>query len=617
VGRKFTGVALELTPTEAFKRKPPPTPLSLSKLVRFDRRFVSMFGLGIVLSLIGELFVLAAPFYMQVTVDEVLMKGDRQLLDALAIGFGLIVLFQVVSTTLRGLTFQLLGHVLSFDMSARVFHRMMKLPVSYFSNRQMGDVQHRVQSLEQVRHFLTGGAPMALLDGLFGAVVLCLLFAYSPVLTYIVLGATTVYVAWRLAMFGLMKRAAGDLIVAEAETQTQLLETLRSMPTLKMTAIEAEREGRWRNANARRLNANLRVGNLDIANGAFNQLLFQGLRVIVIFTAAKMALAGDMTVGMITAFVAYHGMFTQRTAALVENLVAMKLLSVPLGRIADIVLERPEPMGEDGGRPTRLRGAVEARGLAFRYGQSEAPVLMGASLKVEPGEFVALVGPSGTGKSTLLKLLSGMEKPGAGQVLFDGRPLANWNLGTLRRQVGVVLQEDTLLRGSIAENICLFDEHPDMEMVRDCCALAGIATEIEAMPMGYESQVGDMGSTLSGGQKQRVLIARALYRRPKVLFLDEATSHLDTANEAAVLEAIGNLNVTRIVIAHRPETIAAADRVLVVHGGRIVQQPKAVAPAMQTEETAPEKPSLKPVPAKALPEVAAGADFTTGLFVRP
>lgn len=606
VERHFTGIALELTPTESFKKKAQPKGLTLAKLVRFDRSFLSSFSLGLILSILGELFILAAPFYMQITVDEVLMKGDRGLLNALAIGFGLLVLFQVMASTLRGLTFQFLGHVLSFDMGARVFNRMMKLPVSYFTNRQLGDVQHRVQSLEQVKHFLVSGAPMVLLDGLFGFIVLAILFAYNPTLTAIVVGSVLLYVAWRVATFRLMRRAAGDLIIAEADSQTQLLETLRSMPTLKMTAIETQRESRWRNANARKLNAGLRVGNLDIANGAFNGLLFQGLRVAVIFIAAKMALDGIMTVGMITAFMAYYGMFTQRMTALVDQVIAMKLLQVPLGRIADIVLERPEKTGEDGGRKTELKGGLELKNLAFSYGQSEDYVLRGASLKIEPGEFVALAGPSGAGKTTILKLISGMEPKQQGEILFDGRPVSSWNLHTLRTQVGIVLQEDTLLKGSVAENVALFDEQIDMDKVRECCALARIGEEIEAMPMGYESLVGDMGSSLSGGQKQRVLLARALYRDPKMLLLDEATSHLDTANEGLVLESLKGIGITRLVIAHRPETIAAADRVFEVVGGRIVERPKPrpLATSQNIEEAVE---GAKPL----LPELPAGSDFTT------
>ena len=562
VGRCFTGVALELTPTSKFKRKARPASLTLAKLVRFDRSFVSSFSLGLLLSLVGELLVLAAPFYMQITVDEVLMKGDRALLSTLAIGFALLVGFQVVATTLRSLTFQLLGHVVSFDMTARVFNRMLKLPANFFSNRQIGDIQHRVQGLQQIKRFLVSGAPVAILDGVFGLITLIILFVYSPSLTLFVCCAVLVYAIWRVSLYGMMRRAAGDLIVAESETQTQLLESLRTMTTIKVAGGEAPRESRWRNANARRLNAGLRVGNLNVANKTFNQFLFEGLRVAVIFVAARMVLNGDMTIGMLTAFMAYYSMFTTRSVALIDEAVAMKLLQVPLQRIADMVLSRPERTGSNGGRDDVLGGSIEVQGLAFKYGSSDRLVLTDVNLKIERGEFVAITGPSGAGKTTLLQLLSGLEKVQRGRILYDGREISHWNLKTLRKQIGVVLQDDALFRGSIAENVAFFDEALDMDRVRSCCEQVGLSKEIESMPMAYESLVGDLGSTLSGGQKQRVLLARALYKRPKILLLDEATSHLDAENEATVLSSIEGLGITRIVIAHRKDTIHAADRVI-------------------------------------------------------
>lgn len=588
--KRFTGVALELTPADTFKKKKQPPGLTLSKLVRFDRSFLSSFSLGLLLSLIGEAFVLAAPFYMQTVVDEVLMKGDQALLTALAIGFALLICFQVMAGTLRSLTFLFLGHVLSFDMAARVFHRMMKLPVNYFSNRTLGDVQHRIQSLQQIKRFLVSGAPMALLDGVFGVVILAILFAYNTALTGLVLGAVFVYVLWRLALYGLMRRAAGDLIVAEAETQTQLLESLRAMPTLKITGSEVSRESRWRNANARRLNAGLRVGNLDVANQTFNTFLFQGLRVAVIFLAARMALDGGMTIGMLTAFMAYYSMFTQRTIAFVDQMIVMKLLEVPLKRIGDIVLSRPEDIGSGGGRKENLKGEITVKDVHFKYGKAENAVLRGASLKVKQGEFVAITGASGAGKTTLLKILAGLEQPTRGAVLYDGRPLSNWNLQNLRKQIGVVLQEDALFKGAVAENVALFDEEIDMPLVRDCCARAGLKAEIEKMPMGYQTMVGDMGSTLSGGQKQRLLLARALYRKPKALLLDEATSHLDARNEKNVLSSIADLGITRIVIAHRKETIEAADRVVAMKNGRLSVVNKPPSRDLTPHDGAPEKP---------------------------
>lgn len=571
VAEKFTGVALELTPTQAFKRRSPSPGLTLSGLVRFDRPIVSSLSLGILLSLVAELFVLASPFYMQIIIDEALTKGDVSLIGFLTMAFAILLVFETITSVVRGLTFQYLGNLLSFDIASRVFSRLLALPANYFSNRQLGDIQHRFQGMEQVKAFFVSTAPMILIDGLLGILVLGIMSLYSYKLVLLVLAVTLVYIAWRIATFRLMRRAAGDLIVAQAETQTFLLESLRAMSTLKLMAIESRRESGWRNCNARRLNAQIRVGNLDIANLTFERLLFQGLRIAIIFMAAGMAVDNELSVGMIIAFVAYFSMYSQRIPALVQQIVAMKLLSVPLNRIADIVLERPEEIGEAGGRDPTLRGSVALQNATFRYGRAEKFILQRACFSAAVGEFVAIVGPTGEGKTTILGLLSCLIEPKGGEVLFDGRPVSNWDLSSIRRQIGVVQQDDTLLRGSIAENVALFDEAIDMPWLRECCEIACVADDINAMPMGYESLVGDMGSSFSGGQKQRILLARALYRRPKVLLLDEATSHLDTETEKAVLANLRNLAITKISVAHRATTIMAADKVFLLRNGSLSQ----------------------------------------------
>ncbi|HEA19211.1 MAG TPA: peptidase domain-containing ABC transporter [Pseudoalteromonas prydzensis] len=572
VSREFTGIAIELTPTENFKKKSAPSELKLFDLVKFDRQLFGSFSLGLLLCLIVEILLLASPFYMQVVIDEVLMKGDKLLLDAIAIGFGFVVLFSVVSNILRKLTFQFIGQVLSFDMSSRVFQKLLSLPVNYFSNRQTGDVQHRVSSLNQVQYFLTTGAPALLMDSVFSILILTIMFFYHSSLTFGVLLAVAVYCFWRWLVFGMMKRVAGDLIISEAAVETDLLETLRSMPTLKLSAMEAQREAKWRNLQANKINANLRVGNLDIANQGVNEGIFQGLRVVIIFVAAKLVLENGLSIGMLTAYLAYYTRFSQRIVALIEEIVRFKLLSVPLNRISDIVYNKPEDAGLNGLRNSSLKGKLDLRGIAFTYGAKEAPVLRRIQLSVAAGEFVAIVGPSGTGKSTLLKIIAGIESTNTGQVLFDERPVSHWNRNELRRQIGVVLQEDSLFRGTIAENIALFSEEIDMEHVKFVCYQCAIAVEIESMPMSYESLIGDVGTSLSGGQKQRILLARALYKKPKVLLLDEATSHLDYQNEQIIASTLSKLGITRVVVAHRQETIESADRVLILKDGVLVNK---------------------------------------------
>jgi ATP-binding cassette subfamily B protein RaxB len=353
---------------------------------------------------------------------------------------------------------------------------------------------------------------------------------------------------------------AGDRLIAGAREQTRFLETVRAAQTIKVAGRELQREALQRNAIAESINADIRLGNLEIGYGATKQVIWGATDVLVVFLAAQAIMRSDLTVGMLIAFIAYKQQFTTRVTALIETVISWRLLDVHLDRIADIALQPRETHIDEGGHEGEIQGSVEARGVAFRYAPGEPEVIADIDLRVASGELIAITGPSGCGKSTLLKILTGLYAPTAGEVLIDGRGLWTWNLASLRRQIGVVMQDDQLLQGSIAENIAGFDECIDMRRVAEAARLAQIHEEVSRMPMGYQSLVGDMGSALSGGQKQRVMIARALYRKPKILILDEGTSHLDVETERAVTAALSGLAITRIVVAHRPETVRAADR---------------------------------------------------------
>jgi ATP-binding cassette subfamily B protein RaxB len=451
---------------------------------------------------------------------------------------------------------------------------LVRLPLDWFHKRQVGDIQSRFQAIDPIQQFIANGAISAILDGVLGIFVLGLMFYFSPTLGWIVLASVIVYAAIRMAMLDVQRRVAGDYILADAKEQTRFLETLRAAQTIKLGGHENTREAQQRNAIAATINAGIRSGNVSIGFGAVNQLISGAVDVAVVFLAARMIIAGEFTIGMMTAFMAYKGQFVGRMSALIENLISWRLLDVQLERLADIALHPREPRIDDEGVEGEVKGAIALRRVVFRYAPGEPEVLRGADLQIAPGEFVAIAGASGGGKSTLLKILVGLYAPSYGEVLIDGKALTAWSPRALRAQIGFVAQDDVLLQGSIAENIAGFDEQIDMVRVRSAAATACIAQDIEAMPMGYQSLVGDMGSTLSGGQKQRVLIARALYRAPRVLILDEGTSHLDVETERAVNAALSHLSITRIVVAHRTETLQAAGRVAVLRGGRIVELPR-------------------------------------------
>ncbi len=563
----FTGIALELTPTDGFQRKREKSTLRLSSLAKLSPATMGALAQALLISLILELLVLASPFYMQLTIDQAILKGDLNLLNALAIGFALVLFFNVLSVALRSLTLQFVSNVLSFEMQARVFHHLVRLPLDWFHKRQVGDIQSRLNATGPIQQFMTSGAISAVLDGVLGVAVLGLMFLFAPSLAWIVIAAMAAYAFMRLALIETQKRVSADYITLEARKQSNLLETLRAAQTIKLGGHENDREAVQRNAIAATQNAGIRSANVMIGFGMLQQLVSGLVDVTLVFFAARSVIAGDFTIGMMTAFMAYKGQFVQRCSALIETFISWRLLDVHLERLSDIVLSPKEPRIDDEGHGAPLRGAIEFRNLSFRYAPSEPDVLRSVTLRIEPGEFLAIAGPSGCGKSTLLKVLSGLYEASAGEVLIDGRPIAAWGPRALRAQIGFVAQDDVLLQGAIAENIAGFDPQIDMGRVQEAAGLAAIAADISTMPMGYQTLVGDMGSALSGGQKQRILLARALYRRPALLILDEGTSHLDVDTERAINAALQSLAITRVVVAHRPETLRSAGRIVVMERG--------------------------------------------------
>jgi ATP-binding cassette subfamily B protein RaxB len=586
-GKHFTGVALELTPSSGFQRKRESNPVKLTSLVKLDSTAWKAVAQGLALSIFLQVFVLLAPYYMQLVIDEAILKGDISLLMAIAAGFALLKLFEAITTIIRGLVFQFLSNVLAFDMEASLFHHMARLPLAYFHRRHVGDIQQRFQSLGPIRDFIANGAIAALIDGFLAIFLGIIIFLYDAMLGFMVVGFVIVYAVLRFAFLSLSKRLSGNFLVADATENTKFLETLRAMQTVKVAGIENEREGLWRNLAADTLNAQIRMGNVNIGYGAISQTLMGLSNILVIYLAASSAISGAMTIGMITAFIAYKGQFEQKLMALLETYVNFKLLDVHLERVSDIALHKKEAGLQTPSIDKKLEGRITIQNLHFRYAQFEQDILKGANLDIQPGEFVALAAPSGEGKSTLLRLILGLYQPSHGKILYDGLEGSKWGLSNLRQHMGVVMQDDTLLAGSIEENICLFDEKPDRDRIREVARIAAIHDDIEAMPMGYRSLVGDMGTTLSGGQQQRVILARALYRQPRILVMDEGTSALDVNTERQINAELKKLSITRVIAAHRPETLMSADKVFALHNGQLKQIDFQLRPVKNSEDEAP------------------------------
>ncbi|HEX8470815.1 MAG TPA: ABC transporter transmembrane domain-containing protein, partial [Brevundimonas sp.] len=375
----FTGVALELTPTDQFERKRDRQILKLSTLVRLSGSTVGVLVQAIVLSLVIEAFVLATPFYMQLVIDEVVLKGDADLLTALAVGFAGLAIFSVAATVMRALTLQHLSITLGFSMGANVFHHLIRLPLDWFHKRHTGDIQSRFRSLLPIQQFISNGAVTALLDGVMSLATLALMFLYAPVLAGVVVASVAIYTAVRIASLGISRRVAGDYLINDAKEQTRFLETLRGAQTLKLAAAEPQRENLQRNAMAATLKSGQRAAHVNIGFQAVSQVLSGLTDILVVFLAARAILSAEMTVGMLTAFMAYKGQFSGRVISFVENIINWRLLDVQLERLADIALTPREPRIEDAETGGELIGHIEARRLVFRYSPGDPEILKGAS----------------------------------------------------------------------------------------------------------------------------------------------------------------------------------------------------------------------------------------------
>lgn len=580
LSRHFTGIALELIPAETFVPADDASKLRIGQLWSKLTGLWSSLRTVLLLSLVLQLLALISPFYLQLAVDTAFPSFDADLLLMLALGFGGLMLVHTATTWFRSLVLLSLGNSLSFQIISNLNRHMLRLPLSWFEKRHVGDIVSRFGSTTSISQLLSQGLVAALLDGMMAFLTLALMFIYSPILGCVALAAWLIFVGLRLAFLRALRTRSLHAITTAARENSSFIESIRGIAAIKAFGQESNRQRNWQNLKAEAVNAQIRLGRLSAAYEALGQFVLAFERVLFVYLAVRMAMAGTFTVGMIFAFQAYKQQFLDASTRLVEQVISYRLLDIHLNRIADIALSEPEAgAGGNAQGLARLDGGIELRSVSFAYGHGEPEVLRNVDLTVAPGEMVALVGPSGGGKTTLLKLMMGLFQPTSGEVLVGGRNLGGIRHEDWRRRIGVVSQNDQLFAGTLSENIAFFDAEIDMERVVAVAEMAGIHGDIERMPMRYDTLVGDMGSTLSGGQKQRVLLARALYGEPAVLFVDEGTSHLDAATERRIMDTLAALPITRIISAHRPLPVEYADRVLDVRSGRISEQRPGAAPS--------------------------------------
>ncbi|MEQ1638870.1 MAG: peptidase domain-containing ABC transporter [Methylococcales bacterium] len=583
--KSFTGVALECWPNVGFKRQEQKETITLRGLLGRVTGIARSFGQILVLALALEVFALVSPFFMQWVIDDVIVSADRDLLTTLAIGFGLLMIMQQAVSTVRSWVILYMGTTLNIQWRANVFSHLIRLPISYFEKRHLGDVVSRFGSIDQIQRTLTMSFMEAILDGLMTLATLVMMFIYSPMLGWIAVATMLLYGLGRWAWYLPLRNATEEEIIHTAKQESHFLETIRGVKAIKLFQRHDERRSTWLTLFVDQINADLRTQKLQLLYKLLNGLLFGAENILIVWLGAKLVMDGNFSVGVLMAFNSYKGQFDTRVSSLIDKYFEVKMLQLQGERLADIVLTEPESFQESLSSVNRdlLEPSLEVVNLHFRYAEQEPFVLDGVNIKIASGESVAVVGSSGCGKTTLINVMLGMFSATEGDVLIGGISVKQLGMENLRRMVGTVMQDDVLFAGSIADNISFFDLNADQEWVEECAQMAAIAQDIAAMPMNYNTLVGDMGTVLSGGQKQRILLARALYKRPKILFLDEATSHLDIMREQQVNASVKSLNMTRIIVAHRPETIATANRVIVLAGGKVVQDTKVQPSSPQTD----------------------------------
>jgi len=525
-------------------------------------------------SFVIQLFGLATPMIFQTVIDKVLVHRGLSTLEVMVAGLALIAIFEAVLSGLRTYLFSHTSNRIDVELGGRVFRHLMRLPLAYFESRRVGDSVARVRELETIRQFITSSSVTLVLDLAFCAVFIGVMFVYSATLAFVVCAALPLYALLSVATTPAFRRRLDEKFRRGAENQAFLVESVTGVETIKAMAVEPQMQRRWEEQLASYVNASFAAAQVGNWATQVAGLLNKGVGALTLFLGAALVIANKMTVGELVAFNMLAAQVSGPVLRLVQVWQDFHQVRLSVERLGDILNTPVEPHGESAqASQPRLDGAIEFERVTFRYSVRTQPVLRDVSLKIPAGHVVGIVGPSGSGKSTIAKLAQRLYQPEAGRVLVDGVDAAVLDPSWLRRQIGVVLQENILFNRSVRENIALADPALPMEQVIAAAKLAGAHDFICRMPQGYDTPIGERGVSLSGGQRQRVAIARALVGDPRILIFDEATSALDYESESIIQSNMRDIvkGRTVLIIAHRLSTVRSADRILTIEDGAIVE----------------------------------------------
>lgn len=563
MSRYFTGVALEVWPGSEFQSETLQTRISLRSLINsiygIKRTLAKIFCLSVVIEAINLLM----PVGTQLVMDHAIPAGDRGLLTLISAALMFFILLKAATSTLRAWSSLVMSTLINVQWQSGLFDHLLRLPLAFFERRKLGDIQSRFDSLDTLRATFTTSVIGFIMDSIMVVGVCVMMLLYGGYLTWIVLCFTTIYIFIRLVTYGNYRQISEECLVREARAASYFMETLYGIATVKIQGMVGIRGAHWLNMKIDAINSGIKLTRMDLLFGGINTFVTACDQIVILWLGAGLVIDNQMTIGMFVAFSSFRGQFSERVASLTSFLLQLRIMSLHNERIADIALhEKEEKKPEIEIVADMGPISLETNGLSYRYDSQSAPIFSALSLSVAPGESVAITGASGAGKTTLMKVLCGLFEPDSGRVLINGIDIRQIGINNYHRMIACVMQDDRLFSGSIRENICGFAEEMDEEWMVECARASHIHDVIMNMPMGYETLIGELGEGLSGGQKQRIFIARALYRKPGILFMDEATSALDSESEHFVNIAIKNMNITRVIIAHRETTLRTVDRVI-------------------------------------------------------
>ncbi|MED8727619.1 peptidase domain-containing ABC transporter [Escherichia marmotae] len=563
MSRYFTGVALEVWPGSEFQSETLQTRISLRSLINsiygIKRTLAKIFCLSVVIEAINLLM----PVGTQLVMDHAIPAGDRGLLTLISAALMFFILLKAATSTLRAWSSLVMSTLINVQWQSGLFDHLLRLPLAFFERRKLGDIQSRFDSLDTLRATFTTCVIGFIMDSIMVVGVFVMMLLYGGYLTWIVLCFTTIYIFIRLVTYGNYRQISEECLVREARAASYFMETLYGIATVKIQGMVGIRGAHWLNMKIDAINSGIKLTRMDLLFGGINTFVTACDQIVILWLGAGLVIDNQMTIGMFVAFSSFRGQFSERVASLTSFLLQLRIMSLHNERIADIALHEKEEKKPEIEIVAHMGPiSLETNGLSYRYDSQSAPIFSALSLSVAPGESVAITGASGAGKTTLMKVLCGLFEPDSGRVLINGIDIRQIGINNYQRMIACVMQDDRLFSGSIRENICGFAEEMDEEWMVECARASHIHDVIMNMPMGYETLIGELGEGLSGGQKQRIFIARALYRKPGILFMDEATSALDSESEHFVNVAIKNLNITRVIIAHRETTLRTVDRVI-------------------------------------------------------